>query len=73
MFLLVIWWLLKCFSVKPYRYHMYSHDIEADQKKLHIDFCCIKRDVYFQKLHKFWVQTRKWEHTFFAQILVVTK
>ena len=52
---------------------MYSHDIEADQKKLHIDFCCIKRDVYFQKLHKFWVQTRKWEHTFFAQILVVTK
>lgn len=30
---------------------MYSHDITADQKKLHIGFCCIEGDVYFQKLH----------------------
>lgn len=49
MFFVVI--MVECFSEKPYRYYMYSHDIKADQKKLHIGFCCIEGDVYFQKLY----------------------
>ena len=43
----------KALFSKACRYHMCSHDIKADQMKLHIGFCCIKGDFYFQKLPKF--------------------
>lgn len=54
MFFVVI--MVERFSEKPYTYHMYSHDIKADKKKLHIGVCFIEGDVYFRKLDNAYVE-----------------
>lgn len=47
--------IVECFSEKPYTYHMYSHAIKADKKKLHIGVFFTEGDVYFRKLDNAYV------------------